>query len=62
MQDGADGVIMGREVETGEYPVNALMFAAKVAVESEIPHKPKSYFKELRNLNSEGLSVQETAA
>jgi len=41
VQDGADGVIMGSEVETGEYPVNALIFAAKVAVESEIPQKPK---------------------
>ena len=53
---------MGSEVETGEYPVNALMFAAKVAVESEIPQKPKQYFKELRQINQETLSVQETAA
>jgi len=45
IQDGADGFIMGREVEVGEYPVNALMFAAKIAVESEVPHKPKQYFK-----------------
>lgn len=53
---------MGQELEIGEYPVNALMFAAKVAVESEVPHKPKQYFKELRQNNQEGLSVQETAA
>lgn len=45
IQDGADGFIMGREVEVGEYPVNALMFAAKIAVESEVQHKPKQYFK-----------------
>jgi pyruvate kinase len=31
IQDGADGFIMGREVEVGEYPVNALMYAAKIA-------------------------------
>jgi len=53
---------MGNEIAEGEYPVNALIYVAKIAVESEVIHDSKKYFKELRQQTSEILSVQETAA
>jgi len=53
---------MGNEVAEGEYPVNALIYVAKIAVESETIHDAKKYFKELRQQTPEILSVQETAA
>lgn len=53
---------MGIEIAEGDYPVNALICVAKIAVESEVIHDSKKYFKELQQQTPEILSVQETAA